>query len=197
MKEMVKVMFLMGVSLLSVHCSGTKNTGNILSSHNIDEIQYYLDHAHPDDPKNALLKKRIIDLKNREWMKNSTGSVAMKAMPVHEDKNLISDVDPKKFEQLLNADLLNQKNRTVHILNEMFNSNSDSPNALLMVKNHSHCNTILHIKEGTEAYDLAVPHDGENFIVLGKGKYTISGNICGAWYEKIKNLDHGIYLTLK
>ncbi|MDR6370847.1 hypothetical protein J2795_002107 [Chryseobacterium bernardetii] len=197
MKEIVKAMLLLMLSVISIQCSGTKSAYNILSSNDISEIQNYLDRAHPDDPKNSLLKKRIIELKNNAWTKRSADSRSIEARPVMIQKSFIEDVDSDKFEKLLQSDKINHKDKTVDFLNEMFNNNRDSPNAILFVKNHSHCNTILHIKEGVEEHDLAVPHDGENFIVLEKGKYTISGRICGAKYEKIKNLDHGIYITLK
>ncbi|WP_426478045.1 DUF6759 domain-containing protein [Chryseobacterium sp. CBSDS_008] len=197
MKKIIKVLLLLGYSLVMLDCSGTKNVRNILTSNDIGEIENYLDNAHPDDPKNALLKKRIIELKNNAWMKRPVDSESMAVREAAEKKNMMTGVDTQQFEKLLQADRVNHKNKTVALLNEMFNSTKDSPNALLVVKNHSHCNMILHIREADEEYDLAVPHDGENFIVLEKGKYSISGSICGARYEKVKNLDHGIYLTLK
>ncbi|WP_353050477.1 DUF6759 domain-containing protein [Chryseobacterium sp. ISL-6] len=46
-------------------------------------------------------------------------------------------------------------------------------------------------------YKLAIPAKGENFIVLEKGKYSITGNICGSSYEQIKDLNKGICLTLR
>jgi hypothetical protein len=197
MKEIVKAVLLLMLSIISIQCSGTKSMQNILISNDIKEIQNYLDQAHPDDPKNSLLKKRITQLKNEAWTKRSANSKPMETRQIIVQKTSASDVDPEKFEKLLQADKIKHKDKTVSFLNEMFNNNRDSPNAILLVKNHSHCNTILHIKEKVAEHDLAVPHDGENFIVLEKGKYTISGSICGAKYEKIKNLDHGIYITLK
>lgn len=196
MKEIVKVMLLLMLCVISIQCSGRKNIYNILTSNDISEIQNYLTHAHPDDPKNSLLKKRIRELKNREWIQKTKNSNPMEPKWVKAKQNITSDIDPERFEKLLQADKIKHKEKTASFLNEMFNNNRDSPNAILLVKNHSHCNTILHIEEGVEEYDLAVPHDGENFIVLEKGKYTISGNICGAKYEKVKDLNKGIYLTL-
>lgn len=196
MNEIIKAMVLLVLSVIFIQCSGTKNASNILTSNNIGDIQNYLNNAHPDDPKNALLKKRIIHLKNEAWMKKQVKPIPVEYAITTADKNFISDADPEKFEELLQADRLKHKDRTVNFLNEMFDSNRNSPNTILLVKNRSHCNTILHIKEGTVEHDLAVPHDGENFIVLEKGKYSISGSICGAKYEKVKDLRKGIYLTL-
>ncbi|MEF9478787.1 hypothetical protein OWR28_14680 [Chryseobacterium sp. 1B4] len=194
MKETVKVMFLPMLLMILIQCGGAKNVHNILTSNDIEEIQNYINQAHPDDPKNALLKKRIITLKSDAWMKARFNP--MKARPVKAEKNVISDVDTERFEKLLQADRIKHKDKTVNLLNEIFNNNQESRNALLLVKNQSQCNTILHIKEQYGEYDLAVPHDGENFIVLEKGKYTISGNICGVKYEKLKDINKGIYLTL-
>ncbi|SMO72783.1 hypothetical protein SAMN06265171_105280 [Chryseobacterium rhizoplanae] len=196
MKEIVKVKLLLIMAVMLIQCSGTKSLNSILVSNNINEIQNYLKRSHSDDPKNALLKKRIIDLKNDEWMKRSRDSKPIEIRPLTVNKDCDSDVDPEKFEKLLQADKIKHKDKTADFLNEMFSSNRDSPNAILVIKNHSHCNTILHITEGIEKYDLAVPHDGENFIVLEKGKYSISGSICGARYEKVKELNRGTCLTL-
>lgn len=196
MNEIVKAMVLLVLFVLFIQCSETKNASNILTSNNVGEIQNYLNNAHPDDPKNALLKKRIIHLKNEAWMKKQVKFRPVEYAIRTADKDFVYDADPEKFEKLLQADRINHKDRTVNFLNEMFDSNRNSPNAILLVKNRSHCNTILHIKEGNEEYDLAVPHDGENFLVLEKGTYNISGSICGAKYEKVKDLSKGIYLTL-
>ena len=197
-KKVREGVFILHLMMMFTACSTTENGSHILRSTDIREIQNYLNHAHPDDPKVTVLKKRVLELKNKQWTEAASRAKPMAARPVSDAEPFVSrGVDPKEFERLLREDKQHHKEKTVNVLNEMFNNNKGSSNAILMIKNQSHCNTILHIVEEDEEYDLAVPFHGENFIVLEKGKYTISASICGAKYESIKNLDHSIYLTLR
>ncbi|UCA61806.1 hypothetical protein KB553_09845 [Chryseobacterium rhizoplanae] len=188
--------FFFHLILMFTACSTTHGS-SILRSMDIGEIQNYLNQAHPDDPKVTVLKKRIVELKNKQWKEGAARARPMAARPICDAQSAGWQVNPKEFERLLREDKEHHKEKTVKVLNEMFSNDKGSHNAVLMIKNQSQCNTILHIVEGDEEYDLAVPLQGENFIILEKGKYTISASICGAKYEKIKNLDHSMYITLK
>ncbi|MBT2623670.1 DUF6759 domain-containing protein [Chryseobacterium sp. ISL-6] len=187
---------LLAFSFLCIGCGEERNIHNILRSTDVREVQNYLDNAREDDPKVIVLKKRIIELKNKEWVKGAADAKPMASRPVTMDQSLISEIDHAEFEKLLQEDDETHRKKTTNLLNEIFNDSRHSPNSVLLVKNESGCNMILRIANKQD-YKLAIPAKGENFIVLEKGKYNITGNICGSSYEQIKDLNKGICLTLR
>ncbi len=69
----------------------------------------------------------------------------------------------------------------------MFNEDITRKEAILLFKNNSDCNIVLRI-EGKDYYNLAVPAHGENFIVINKGSYTLSSNVCDMKYISQKDI---------
>jgi hypothetical protein len=150
------------------------------------------------------LKKKIVELKNKEWVKGVANAKLMEARPIlpqqgSEPTLKINSEDSKanseEFQKALAENGQFRKQKTVDLLNGMFTNDRDSPNATLLVKNQTKCNTILQI-ESKKKYDLAV-QETEKTIVLPKDKYTLIGNICGSRYEQVKDLNKGLILTLK
>ncbi|MBT2620599.1 DUF6759 domain-containing protein [Chryseobacterium sp. ISL-6] len=194
-KKKWRTIFLVLFAFVCIGCCEEKNIHNILKSTDVREVQNYLDNAREDDPKVIVLKKRIIELKNKEWVKGAADAKPMQSRPVTMEQTLVSEIDREEFNKLLQEDDETHRKKTTDLLNEIFNDTKHSPNSVLLVKNQSGCNMILHIMN-KQNYNLAVPAKGENFIVLQKGKYTITGTICGSQYEQIKDLNRGICLTL-
>ncbi|MDQ1855915.1 DUF6759 domain-containing protein [Chryseobacterium sp. WLY505] len=177
-----------------------KSSKDILKSTNIKEIEEYLKNAHPDDPKKTVLKPKLIALKNTEWTKGALTAKPMEARPVIADipkgamRNPNSD-DAEEFKKLIAETSAEYKEKTVRILNAMFNEDIHRNEAILLFKNNSDCNIVLRI-EGQEFYNLAVPSHAENFIVLKKGSYTLSSNICDMKYSSQKDIKKSIFVTV-
>jgi hypothetical protein len=177
-----------------------KGSKDILKSTNIKEIEEYLKNAHPDDPKKTVLKPKLIALKNAEWTKGARNAKPMETRPIITDipKNIMRNPnsdDAEEFKKLIAETSVQHKEKTVKLLNAMFNEDINRNEAILLFKNNSDCNIVLRI-EGKEFYNLAVPARAENFIVLNKDSYTLSSNICDIKYSSRKDIKKSIFVTI-
>lgn len=191
---MKKIVF--AITLVStLPISAQKNKSDILKSVNISEIESFLKTAHPDDPRRNILKSKVLKLKNDSWM-NQRSLVAyrtkMPPLQVKENSS-ISDFEDAEFQLLLNAE--SKKEKTVQLLNQLFDNDISNNQAILLVQNNSDCNMILKI-EGKEFYNLAVPSKGENSVILNKGQYSLKGNVCEVPYSSGKSIAKNTMVTL-
>lgn len=175
-----------------------KPSTNITQSNNIAEIESYLKSAHRDDQYRLFLKKKLVALKNAAWMKSGQG-VPMAARPIVTDipsPSNRSNFDKEFFNKLLAEAKVEHNSRTAKLLNELFANNSpDSPDAIILVRNQSDCDMILKI-EGKQNYNLAIPSRGETSLIVNKGTYSISSNLCDAIYNSKKDIKNNLLLAL-
>ncbi|AZA52327.1 DUF6759 domain-containing protein [Chryseobacterium sp. G0201] len=175
-----------------------KRSKNILKSTNIAEIEAYLKNCHPEDPKKLVLKPKLIALKNEEWTKGKKGAKPMEARPVITDisnSTMRNLKDAEEFKRLITENSGEHKDKTIKLLNAMFNEDITSKEVILLCKNRSDCNLILRI-QGKKYYNLAIPAHSENFIVIEKGNYTLNSNVCDVQYSSQKEIKKGVYITL-
>ncbi len=197
-KNLLTVLFF--TFLLPGFTYAQKGSKDILKSTNIKEIEEYLKNAHPDDPKRSVLKPKLIALKNAEWTKGARTAKPMEARPVISDipKSVMRNPnsnEAEEFKRLLLESSAEHKEKTVKLLNAMFNEDITRKEAILLFKNNSDCNIVLRI-EGKDYYNLAVPAHGENFIVLNKGLYSINSNVCDMKYISQKDIKKSIFVTI-
>jgi hypothetical protein len=187
--------------LISGSASAQKKHKDILKSTNTKEIEDYLKNAHPDDPKRAVLKPKLIALKNSNWTKGAKTAKPMEARPIMTEipnrflRNSNSN-DAEEFKRLIAETSDQHKEKTVKLLNAMFDEDITSKEAVLLFRNNSDCNIILRI-EGKDFYNLAVPAHGENFIVLNKGSYTLNSNVCDVKYASQKDIKKSIFVVIE
>ncbi len=77
----------------------------------------------------------------------------------------------------------------------MLNEDITKKESILLFKNNSDCNIVLRI-EGKDYYNLAVPARGENFIIVNKGSYTLTSNVCDMKYFSQKDIKRSIFVTI-
>ncbi|WP_228455398.1 DUF6759 domain-containing protein [Chryseobacterium sp. Tr-659] len=177
-----------------------KGSKDILKSTNIKEIEEYLKNTHPDDPKKSVLKPKLIALKNAAWTKGAQTARPMEVRPVISDipKNIMRNPnsnDAEEFKKLIAETSSEHKEKTVKLLNAMFNEDITRKEAILLFKNNSDCNIVLRI-EGKDYYNLAVPAHGENFITINKGSYLLNSNICDLKYSSRKDIKKNIFVAI-
>ncbi|MCQ4139672.1 DUF6759 domain-containing protein [Chryseobacterium sp. EO14] len=199
---MKKLMLIISTGIL-VCCNTAqvqKKSQNILESKNISEIEEFLKTAHPDDPKRSVLKSKVIALKNSEWTKGKKDAKPMEARPVISEisSNLMKNSnasETEEFKRLIASTPAEHKDKTVKLLNAMFNEDISSKEVILLFKNNSDCNIVLRI-QGKDFYNLAVPAKGENSIVINKGSYTLTSHVCDVLYSSQKEIKKSIFLTI-
>lgn len=171
-----------------------KNKREILKSTNIIEIEEYLKNTHPEDPKRNVLKTKLIVLKNQQWTLGRKDAKPMEARPV------INEIpsrhhDPEEFKRLIFESSKNHKDKTVKLLNTMFNEDTTRKESILLFRNNSDCNLVLKIK-GENSYHMAIPAHNEDFIVIEKGNYALESNVCNVEYNSQKEIKRNIILTI-
>ncbi|WP_415329151.1 DUF6759 domain-containing protein [Chryseobacterium sp. MMS23-Vi53] len=200
---MKKCSLIISLVLMLTSCSSTstvaKSSKNILESKNIQEIEKFLETCHPDDPRRSVLKPKLIALKNLEWTKGKKDAKPMEARPIISEMSLDAmrnnAAEAEEFKRLIASTSTEHKNKTVKLLNAMFNEDISSKEVILLFKNQSDCNLVVRI-QGNDFYNMAVPAKGENFIVINKGNYTITSNVCDVLYSSQKDIKKSIFLTI-
>jgi hypothetical protein len=175
-----------------------KNFKNILKTTSIPEIEEFLKVAHPEDPRRSVLKPKLVLLKNQAWTKGAKNAKPMEARPIIIDipnSVMRNSSDAEEFKRLITENNNQHKDKTVKVLNAMFNEDLSSNEAILLCRNNSDCNIIMRI-QGKEFYNLAVPANGENFIVVKQDEYVLTSSICDLQYSSKKEIKKGVFITL-
>jgi len=189
-------------SLIISSCASNTDRADILKNTNINEIEEYLRKTHPEDPKQRILKQRIIALKNAEWTKGAKNAKPMEARPVFMEipdllsNNKNTEANQEVFKKLMSETSEEHREKTKTLLNNIFNEDLNHNEAILLLKNNSDCDLVLEIS-GKKFYNLAIPAKGENFIVLNKDLYTFSGNVCDVKYQSSKDIRKSLVVVLK
>jgi hypothetical protein len=200
---MKKKSLILSLLIILISCSSAdvkKSSTNILETKNIKEIESFLQTAHPEDPRRSVLKPKLIALKNEEWTKGKKDAKPMQARPIiSEIPNSVmrnsNSAEAEEFKRLIASTSKEHKDKTVKLLNAMFNEDISSKEVILLFKNQSDCNLVLRI-QGKNFYNMAIPSHGENFMVINKGNYTLTSNVCDVLYSSQKDIHKNILLTI-
>lgn len=88
-----------------------------------------------------------------------------------------------------------QAKNTAAVLTSLFDNNPNKKEAIIQFVNKSKCALIIKIN-GKKFYNLTVPSNGQNYILVDKGSYTVSTSICDAIYNQNKSITTDIIITL-
>lgn len=148
-----------------------------------------------------ILKRKLVSLKNDQWMKGGKSTFSIKSVansPSPNAKQMSYSLranDEQEYQLLISESSKVHKEKTVRLLNQLFDNDITNDKAILLVRNDGDCNMIVRI-QGSEQYNLAVPARGENFVTVKKGDYRLSGNMCEARYYSTKSIAQNTKVTL-
>ncbi|UWX60268.1 hypothetical protein N0B40_17950 [Chryseobacterium oranimense] len=155
------------------------------------------------DEMNAIIKqKQIAKYKAELAAKQSTviytPSTAQNTFVVNTTANAaIPNAEAEEFNMLMAENPVEHKNKTVKILNSLFDNDPTSKTSIVLIKNNSDCNIIVRMESvGTTKYRLAVPAHDDSTIVIDKGQYLFTSLVCGAQYASQKTIEKAIMVTL-
>lgn len=140
----------------------------------------------PNHPKTPAFKQKLYAI----LMGKNSAIAKPKVEPLSTTK-LKSSV--KKDVRSGTVDAHTQK--TVDLLNHLFSNDPNRREAYVQIENKSKCNLIVKIS-GKKYYNLDVPANGQNFILIDKGSYTLTTNVCDAKYSSVKNINKDVAITL-
>ncbi|SDQ85607.1 hypothetical protein SAMN05421664_2858 [Chryseobacterium soldanellicola] len=195
---MKKKSLIISLLITLISCGTADVSKNILETKNIREIESFLATAHKEDPRRSVLKPKLIALKNEEWTKGKKNAKPMQARPIlSEIPNSVmkNSNEAEEFKRLIASTSGQHKDKTTKLLNTMFNEDISSKEVIILFKNQSDCNLVMKI-QGKEFYNMAIPSHGENFIVINKGSYTLTSNVCDVLYSSRKDINKSIFLTI-
>lgn len=185
-------------------CSPTKTrkeSEDILTTTDISRIEKYLASTYPDDPRRSVLKPKLIALKNAAWTKGRKDAKPMEARPVMYEipGNAIKNsgsAEAEEFKRLIASTGEGHTAKTLKLLNTLFDQDISTKEVIILFRNQSDCNMILRI-QGKDFYNLAVPAKGDNFMVINKGNYKITSNVCDVAYSSNKNITSSLFITIQ
>lgn len=109
----------------------------------------------------------------------------------------IPDTEASEFNILMSENPIEHKNKTVKILNSLFDNDPNAKECIVLIQNKSDCNIIVRIEGiGHTKYRLPVPANGDNSIVIEKGDYLLSSLVCGAQYASQKTIQKPLMIAL-
>lgn len=145
----------------------------------------------PSHPRTPEFKRKLFAVINNDKPAAQKASVA---------KPTVAAVSKNKLKNEINRDIAKngsnvKHKRTEDLLNHLFNSDPSSSTAYVQIVNKSKCNLIVKINGG-KFYNLDVPARNQNFIMVEKGRYTLTTSVCDAKYTSVKTIGKDIVITL-
>jgi len=155
------------------------------------------------DEMNAIIKQKQIakykaELAAKQSTVTYTPSTAQNTFVVNTAANAaIPNAEAEEFNMLMAENPVEHKNKTVKILNSLFDNDPTSKTSIVLIKNNSDCNIIVRMESvGNTKYRLAVPAHDDSTIVIDKGQYLFTSLVCGAQYASQKTIEKAIMVTL-
>ncbi|WP_223601537.1 DUF6759 domain-containing protein [Chryseobacterium sp. GVT01B] len=155
------------------------------------------------DEMNAIIKQKQIakykaELAAKQPTTVYTPSTAQNTFVVNAAANTaIPNAEAEEFNMLMAVSPIEHKNKTVKILNSLFDNDPNAKECIVLIQNKSDCNIIVRMEGvGTTKYRLAVPAQGEGSIVIEKGQYLFTSLVCGAQYASQKTIQRPIMVAL-
>ena len=99
------------------------------------------------------------------------------------------------FESLMIKDKLDKNQRSAAVLNQLFNDSPIDKVSAVIIENKTNCDIIVRITGATN-HLLPIYKNDRNFLILDKGNYTFSANLCRAKYLKQKKIAESVTVTL-
>lgn len=142
-------------------------------------------------------KTSILSKTKSSTTKTSTSKPVEKAEVSTSLASNFENPEQGEFNMLMDESPEDHKNKTVKILNALFDNDPNSKDTTVLVKNNSDCDIIVRMEGiGYTKYRLPVPSGKENTIVIAKGDYLFTSLVCGAQYASQKTVQKAIMVTL-
>lgn len=169
----------------------------------------------PGHEKNDKLKRKLIDI----IMADNSIEAKPTIRPISKDKieKIVSNSELNKGKDLVSNAKTATPQRTVNYaavgssskksepsaeakktasyLTHLFNNDPNDNEAYINIKNKSKCRLIVKIS-GKKYYNLDVPPNGQNFVMVEKGEYVLTTSVCDAKYSSLKKVTRDIEIAL-
>lgn len=128
---------------------------------------------------------------------NASKSAANTSISTNTSTSATANAEDAEFQMLMSENPIDHKNKTVKILNSLFDNDPTAKESIVMIENKSDCNIIMRIEGvGHTKYRLAIPAKSDNTIVVAKGDYLFTSIVCGAQYASQKTVQKALMVAL-
>lgn len=110
-------------------------------------------------------------------------------------KRTAQQIEKEEFESLMKLDSINKQITAAESLDVLLGDDPDENRVSLIINNSSYCNIIVRFA-GAQSYNLPVPANGRNFIVIPKGSYAMGANLCRSRFSSNKTFSDSATMTL-
>lgn len=158
------------------------------------------------DEMNAIIKQKQIAKYNAElqakqslvvYTPSNAKNVYVTNTTAVASTAVIADTEAEEFNMLMSVSPTEHKNKTVQILNSLFDNDPMSKECIVLIQNKSDCNIIVRMEGiGTTKYRLAVPAHNESSVVVNKGDYLFTSVVCGSQYASQKTIQKPLMVAL-
>lgn len=183
----MKKIFLLSFFLVSISIFSQVNVFEAKRSTDRAVIEKFI-RDNPNHPAVPELKQRILSLKY--------GGNAQVAKPT------VTPMTENKIEKTskigttaAKGEPSEQAKNTAAVLTSLFNNDPNKKEAIVQFVNKSKCVLVIKIS-GKKFYNLTVPANGQNYILVDKGSYNVSTSICDATYNQNKAFTKDLIITL-
>jgi hypothetical protein len=158
------------------------------------------------DEMNAIIKQKQIAKYNAElqakqslvvYTPSNAKNVYVTNTTAAASTAVIADTEAEEFNMFMSVSPTEHKNKTVQILDSLFDNDPMSKECIVLIQNKSDCNIIVRMEGiGTTKYRLAVPAHNESSVVVNKGDYLFTSIVCGAQYASQKTIQKPLMVAL-
>lgn len=187
---MKKYLYVMGLFISASMFSQSKYSVEQVERSSDPQVIANFIKYNPDHPKTPQFKRKLFSAINSDKSPAQQAKVAKPSIKT----NTVSKINSTR-----NLGASNQSksgsNRTEDLLNHLFNTDPSSRSAYVQIVNKSKCNLIIKIS-GKKFYNLDVPANNQNYVLVEKGTYNLTTSVCDAKYSAKKNIGKDIVITL-
>lgn len=147
--------------------------------------------SHPNDPATPQLKSKLLKMIKPDEQKRSSISASREGAPSsttfkkNHTKNAPHNSSSAKADE-----------ETAQILNHLFSNDASLKNAFLQITNQSNCDITVKLVGRNKNYTLIISKSSKKHILIEKGEYLISSQICDAAFATHKNIQKDITMVL-
>ncbi|PIE50435.1 MAG: hypothetical protein CSA38_03265 [Flavobacteriales bacterium] len=108
-----------------------------------------------------------------------------------------SSSSEEEFNRLMSEQSIAKDQKTLEVLNKLFDNDPSSKDTIVLIENKSDCNIVVVMeKNNGEEFKLPIPANNENTIVIPKGDYILRSNVCGGTYSSEKTINKSLIIAL-
>lgn len=91
----------------------------------------------------------------------------------------------------------NYQEDSASVLSELLSDDAASSNAAIVIENASACNIVITVSGNGYYKKVPIAAGKIRGVVVKKGVYRLSGQVCNARYDQVKNADTSVTIKLR